>query len=636
MPGHGVSRSVAAVRQQHAQFDPVTIWLHWSTAALVAILWAIGQVTGWLPHGPFRASLWSTHVVLGLVFALVLAGRILWRASAGRELPPADPGVLNWFAKGTHYALYLLLIAAAGLGIANAAYRGYDIYGLVTLPRFGSGDQEIERAINSGHEWTANLIVLVAFFHAAAALGHQYIRRDHLLERMHLPGSVQRDAKGIAAGGLLHRIVVVGGGAGGLELVTRLGDRLGRGGRAQVALVDCARTHLWKPLLHEVAAGSLDPGDNELNYLAQAHWHSFHYRFGEMIGLDRVRQEVRLAATFDEEGREVTPPRVVGYDTLVIAIGSVTNDFGTPGVAEHAVPLESTAQAARFNRRLVNACLRAQTQAEPVRSGQLHVAIVGAGATGTELAAELHRTAREVVAYGLDRIDPERDIRIVLIEAAERILPGLPERISKATLRLLEQMGVEVRTGAKVAEVTAEGLHLSDGSFVRSELAVWAAGVKAPAVLRGLDGLQVNRINQLVVAPTLQTTLDPDIFAIGDCAACPRPAGQGTVPPRAQAAHQQASHVLAQIERRLRGVPLRPYRYRDFGSLVSLGRSSTVGNLMGFLLGRGLFVEGLFAQLMYRSLRLMHERALHGSMRALLGAFVRLLSRRTGPPVKLH
>ena len=150
------------------------------------------------------------------------------------------------------------------------------------------------------------------------------------------------------------------------------------------------------------------------------------------------------------------------------------------------------------------------------------MAIVGAGATGAELAAELHRTTREVVAYGLDRIDPERDIRIVLIEAADRILPGLPERISEAARRLLDRMGIEVQTGAKVTEVTLDGLRLADGSFIASELVVWAAGVKAPEVLRHVDGLEVNRINQLVVEPTLRTTRDPDIFAIGDCAACPR------------------------------------------------------------------------------------------------------------------
>jgi NADH dehydrogenase len=434
----------------------------------------------------------------------------------------------------------------------------------------------------------------------------------------------------------LHKIVVVGGGAAGLELVTRLGDRLGRSRRASVALVESARTHLWKPLLYEAAAGSMDPGEYELNYLAQAHWHGFRYRLGEMIGLDRAAKQVHLAATFDDEGRQITPPRPVGYDTLVIAIGSVTNDFGTPGVAEHAVPLETPAQAARFNRRLVNACIRAETQDGPVRPGQLHVAVVGAGATGAELAAELHRTTREVVAYGLDRIDPERDIRIVLIEAADRILPGLPERISEAARRLLDRIGIEVHTGAKVTQVTADGLRLADGSFIASELVVWAAGVKAPEVLRHADGLEVNRINQLVVEPTLQTTRDPDIFAIGDCAACPRQGEPTPVPPRAQAAHQEAAHMVRQIERRLRGGSLLPYTYRDFGSLVSLGQHNTVGNLMGFLFGRGFFIEGLFAGVMYRSLRMLHERALHGTRRAVLGLLARGLSPRTGAPVKLH
>ena len=433
-----------------------------------------------------------------------------------------------------------------------------------------------------------------------------------------------------------HRVVVVGGGAAGLELVTRLGKRLGRRGRAAITLVECARTHLWKPLLHAVAAGSLDPGEYEVDYLAQAHWHGFRYRLGEMIGLDRAKREVRLGATVDDEGREITPARSIGYDTLIIAVGSVTKDFGTRGVAEHAVPLETPAQAARFNRRLVNACLRAQTQDGPVRSGQLHVAIVGAGATGTELAAELYRTTREVVAYGLDRIDPQRDIRIVLIEAAERILPGLPERIADATRKLLVDMGVEVRTGAKVAEVTAEGLRLGDGSFVDSELVVWAAGVKAPSVLAQLDGLETNRVNQLVVEQTLQTTRDPAVFAMGDCAACPRPGLPTPVPPRAQAAHQQAVHMVRQIERRMRGEALTPYVYRDFGSLVSLGRWSTVGNLMGFLLGRSIFIEGLFAQLMYRSLRFQHDRTLGGTLRAALNIVVRGLAHRTGPQVKLH
>ena len=434
----------------------------------------------------------------------------------------------------------------------------------------------------------------------------------------------------------LHRIVVVGGGAAGLELVTRLGHRLGRRKRASVALVDSARTHLWKPMLHAAAAGSIDPGAYEVNYLAHARWNGFAYHVGEMTGIDRARREVHLAATVDEDGQQITPARSVGYDTLVISIGSITNDFGTPGVAEHAVPLETTAHAQRFNRRLLNAYARAQTQRQPILPGQLHVAIVGAGATGTELAAELHRTTRELVAYGLDRIDPQRDIRIVLLEGAPRVLAGLPERISKAAHQLLEKLGVEIHVGAKVTEVTAQGINLADGSFIAAELVVWAAGVKGPDVLRQLDGLETNRINQLIVQQTLQTTRDPAVFAMGDCAACPRSGTSAFVPPRAQAAHQEAAHMVRQIERRLRKEPLEPYAYRDFGSLVSIGKWSTVGNLMGALSGGSLFVEGVFAGLMYRALRFMHERAVNGTVRAMLGVLARTAARRNGPQLKLH
>ncbi len=434
----------------------------------------------------------------------------------------------------------------------------------------------------------------------------------------------------------LHRIVVVGGGAGGIELVTRLGDTLGRSGRADVALVEQARTHLWKPLLHEVAAGSMDVSRHELDYLAQAHWHGFRFRLGEMIGLDRTRRMVNLAAKLDEDGRLITPVRSIGYDTLVIAIGSVSNDFGTPGVKEHAICLDTPEDAARFNRRLVNACLRAHTQVEPVRPGQLHVAIIGAGATGTELSAELHRTVRGVVAFGLDKIDPDKDIKITLIEAADRLVPALPRRLSDATARLLGELGVEIRTRARVTEVGPDGVRLAGGDFVPSELVVWSAGVRGPDVLKNLDGLETSASGQLVVRPTLQTTRDDDIFAMGDCAYLVPEGETRPIPPRAQAAHQEASHLLKQLRRRLEGQPVEPFVYHDFGSLVSLGEFSTIGSLMGFLAGKGMLVEGYVARLMYRSLYKMHETALHGPAKVGLDTVARLLTRRTEPHVKLH
>jgi NADH dehydrogenase len=435
----------------------------------------------------------------------------------------------------------------------------------------------------------------------------------------------------------LHHVIVVGGGAGGLELVTRLGDKLGRRRLANVTLIDKSRTHLWNPLLHEIAAGTMDFAVHEIDFLAQAHWHSFRYRIGEMIGLDRQRHEVQLAAYIDDEGHEVTPRRSFRYDSLIVAIGSQSNDFGTPGVREHAMSLDTPVEAKRFHSRLVNAYIRGHAQSRPLRAGQLQVAIIGAGATGTELAAERHYTTRQFVAYGLDRIDPEEDIQINLVEAAGRILPALPERLSNAGLKLLKGLGVRVHTASKVAEVSATGIKLASGAFIPAELVIWAAGVKAPDVLANLSGLESTRSNQLVVLPTLQTTRDENIFVIGDCAACAWDGNPGCyVPPRAQAAHQQATHLVKQIKRRLAGRPLQPWRYRDFGSLVSLGEYSTVGNLMGGIVGGNLWIEGLFARLMYRSLYKMHEYTLHGPTKVTLDTLARLITRRTEPHVKLH
>jgi NADH dehydrogenase len=437
--------------------------------------------------------------------------------------------------------------------------------------------------------------------------------------------------------GALHRIVVVGGGAGGLELATRMGDKLGRRNRAHVTLIEKARTHFWKPHLHEIAAGSMDIGVYETNYLAQSHWHCFRYRVGEMIGLDRKERSVTVAPFIDEDGDRVTPRRQFSYDTLVIAVGSQTNDFGTPGAKEHAISLDTPEDAARFHRRLVNAYIRAHAQPGPLRPEQLKVAIIGAGATGVELAAELHRTTRTLVSYGLDRIDPEKDMQLILIEAADRILPALPARLSDAASKLLAELLVHVRTSSRVAEVLPDGVRLATSEIIRAELVVWAAGVKAPELLKDLDGLEANRINQLVVLPTLQTTRDENIFAIGDCAACAWLGKEGAqVPPRAQAAHQQASHMMKQIDHRLRNKPLVPWRYRDFGSLVSLGEYSVVGNLMGSLSGRQLWIEGGFARMMYLSLYKMHELALHGFWKVTLDTAARLITRRTEPHVKLH
>lgn len=435
----------------------------------------------------------------------------------------------------------------------------------------------------------------------------------------------------------LHHIVIVGGGAGGLELATSLGDSLGRKNKAVITLIDSGRTHVWKPLLHEIAAGSMDPEKHELNYLAQAHWHHFKFRLGRMNGLDRKKKEVLLDPYHDEYGFEVIPARGIPYDSLVIAIGSTTNDFGVKGANKHSIALDTQVQAEKFHRKLHNALVRAQTQVTPIEAGQLDVAIVGAGATGVELAAELHNTTRELAAYGLDNVDAEKDIKISIVEASEQLLPALPRKLANSVELELKKLGVQVNTSERVIEVTAKGVHTHSGRFIPSALVVWAAGIKAPDFLKNIAGLETNSINQLVVEQTLQTSLDPNVFAFGDCAACPWLGHTGNVPPRAQAAHQQASTLVKTMNARVAGKKKLPtYKYSDYGSLVNLGRYTTVGSLMGALAGGSMYIEGLIARLMYRSLYQMHLVALHGFFSVFLQSLGRFISRRTEPHVKLH
>lgn len=429
----------------------------------------------------------------------------------------------------------------------------------------------------------------------------------------------------------MQRIVIVGGGAGGLELATRLGRKLGRKGQARVVLIDANPTHLWKPLLHEVATGALDSGIDELDYLAHGRSHGFRFQLGRMSGLDREGRAVVLAPIQDRQGDLLVDERRVEYDTLVLAIGSITNDFGTPGAREQCFFLDSPRQAERFHQTLLSEFLRADN-----RSGDdpavLDIGIVGAGATGVELSAELYNTAEVLVSYGLEKLTPA-NLRVHLIEAGDRILPALPDRIANAARRELEKLGVTVHTGTRITEVTQEGFQTQAGDLIPAHLRVWAAGVCAPAFLAEL-GLETNRVHQLVVNASLQTS-DPAIFALGDCASLIQADGK-PVPPRAQAAHQQATHVYKAILAQRQASPLPVFVYRDHGSLVSLSNYSAVGSLMGNLTRGSMMVEGRLARLMYISLYRLHQLALHGYWKTLLLALVGRINKVLRPRLKLH
>lgn len=430
------------------------------------------------------------------------------------------------------------------------------------------------------------------------------------------------------------KVIVVGGGAGGLELVTKLGRKLGKKGKADITLVDNTQTHIWKPLLHEVAAGTLDSHQDEIEYLGQAMNSGFRFRLGRMDSLDRGSKTITLAATSNADGIEIIPRRNFDYDTLIIAVGSISHDFGIAGVAEHCLFLDTTTQAESFQTQLLEAYVRAHTQGRPIDEGQLDIAIVGAGATGVELSAQLHEVSHLLNAYGLDEVQPA-DVNISIIEAADRVLPALPKKLSTATEIELTKLGVNLLTNERVVEVTADDIRTESGKVISAAIKVWAAGIKAPAFLSDL-GLETNAINQLQVKQSLQTTIDDDIYALGDCAACDWQGHDGNVPPRAQAAHQMASLVYKSIVRRMAGKSIPDYHYYDHGSLVSLGKYSTVGNMMGNLSKGSLMIEGFLARMMYLSLYKMHQVALFGFFRVGMLSLSHLFRRSVHPKIKLH
>jgi len=428
-----------------------------------------------------------------------------------------------------------------------------------------------------------------------------------------------------------HKILIVGGGAAGLELATNLGQKLGKPGLAEVTLLDATSTHIWKPLLHEVASGTMAESE-EIEYLAQAHRNHFRFLLGRMEGLNRKTKEVIVGSIVNKQGVELVPQRSFKYDTLVMAVGSISNTFGIKGVAEHCMFIDTIKQAYRFQKQLVESYyLKSYANQNQPGEKPLSIVIVGAGATGVELSAELHHVTKLLATYGLEG---SINVNITIIEAATQLLPALPPRLSQSTQEQLVKLGINLKLGRRVTEVTETAVHTADGEVFEADLKVWAAGIKAPDWMKDLDGLETNHVNQLIVDQTLKTS-DEDIFAIGDCAACAWVGHTGNVPPRAQAAHQQASAVAKTIVNRLKGKPAVPFVYHDYGSLVSLGKFSTVGSLMGSLMGT-VSVGGFIAYMVYLSLYKMHQVAIHGYFRTAMLTLSNLFRRSTHAKIKMH
>ncbi|WP_028115189.1 NAD(P)/FAD-dependent oxidoreductase [Ferrimonas senticii] len=428
----------------------------------------------------------------------------------------------------------------------------------------------------------------------------------------------------------MNKIVVIGGGAGGMELITKLGQQLGKKGKAEITLVDLASHHIWKPLLHELATGSLNEGTNALDYQVHGTHNGYLFQRGALTAIDRDNRQVILAPLFDRHGNQVLAERRLDYDYLVIGIGAISNDFGIAGVKEHAYTLDLTEQAMALRERIQNQFMQ---HASGQRTGKMKVAIVGAGATGVEMAAELFHMANTLRGYGYQLESDLLDLTVV--EASDSVMPALPKsELRQAVHDKLIEIGAKVAGNTQVTEVTAQGLTTKNGELIEADLVIWAAGVKAPEVLATL-GLEHNRANQLLADASGRSLSDERIFTFGDCAAIPQADGS-FLPPRGQTARQMALLVGYNLIRLLRDpeAELDSYVYKDLGSFVNLAHYKTVGNMFSFLRG-GLQVVGCPARFVYASLYRRHIIALHGPIKGALMLLLCGLSSVVRPRLKL-
>ena len=405
-----------------------------------------------------------------------------------------------------------------------------------------------------------------------------------------------------------HRVVIVGGGFGGLCAAREL-----RRPPFSVILVDRRNHHLFQPLLYQVATGGLSPANiaAPLRALLKRQPNT-QVRLGEVVGFDLDARRVKLQGRPESRARDSEPAArdsgtELAYDSLIVAAGAGQSYFGHPEWAGLAPGLKTLEDATRIRRRVLLAFERAELEDSPERRrALLTFAVVGAGPTGVELAGALAEIARRTLEGEFRRIDPAQ-ARVLLIEGADRVLPAFREKLSRRAARSLEQLGVSVRTGCLVERIAAQEIELRQGDGERRRIAchnvLWAAGVEASPLGRALaDGsdAELDRSGRVIVEPDCSLAGREQVFVIGDLASY----GHGVerpLPGLAAVAMQQGRYVARRLRRRLEGRPSPPpFRYLDKGNMATIGRKQAVADIAGLRFS-GLFawLAWLFVHLMY-------------------------------------
>lgn len=387
------------------------------------------------------------------------------------------------------------------------------------------------------------------------------------------------------------RIVIVGGGFAGVSTARAL-RRAGKTERLEITLVNRQNFMLFTPMLPEAAAGSI-----ETRHIAQplraalrpdrACGVPARFELGDAIGIDVERRTVRVRHPLTHELKQLE------YDELVLALGATESTMGVPGVEKFAVPLKTIADAEVLRARVVGALeVAAGTKDLLERDRLLRFVIVGGDFTGVELAGELQAFLHSILRYypSIDRTNVE----LVLLESGEKLLAHLPAQFGKYTASTLRKRGTHILLGEAVSAVDSLGVALTSGRRIASATVIWAAGVEPSPLARTL-GLKTDEHGAIQTGGDFAVNGTPHVWALGDCAAVPRPGG-GTYAPLAQNAIREGSLLASNVRARLRGKPTKNFRYRELGHMASLGNRQAVAQLPG-----GKMLTGILAWLAWRT-----------------------------------
>lgn len=426
----------------------------------------------------------------------------------------------------------------------------------------------------------------------------------------------------------MQKIVIVGGGVGGLKLAIKLGNKLGKTKKYKIILIDKQKGHIWKPILHKIASGTINYNYEIISYVSHAKKNNFSFILGEMTNINKKKKHITIKEKYDEKGKIIIPTKKIKFDILIIAIGSITNDFKIKGVLENCSFLDNQKQANKFYENMIN-----KFQENLIKNKKTEIAIIGGGLTGIELSTEILNTINKLEEYKFYKINKEK-ISITIIESENKILPKLPIKISKIVHKNLKKLKIHIKTDTKIKKIENQTVETEKNEKIKFDIITWTTGIKIPDFMKNIGGLKTNKNNQLIITETLQTKNNENIFAIGDCASYEQ---ENKTPPRAQNAHQMTKICYQNIILLLKkSRKLKKYKYKDYGYLISLSSFKTIGIFNKILFLKEIILNGIITKLIYFSLYKIHLISMHGFIKTILITITNIINKKIKPKIKLY